>query len=971
MLNCVKSLSRRQIYRLHMENDKIIDMPMFLADSLYVRNKEELISLLRSAVSFDKKKFVHNYKRVLLKGHISGNYENAGGAKFDKISEDNGCVGKFENLEKAHYDDHAADNNDTEKTSFLRSGEEVSTHIVNSYKYNNDEYDELINCLSEKYCTGESYLWGSFSQEEEDEAYIEYTMRKKRNEGKNPLEYNQSEGYSLIGYIPNDYFFQTFQKRIISMKDYLTFNDICELIYIYSKKRDVPIMRVLVEQYIHKREKEKEKSVNYKHSVHLLNIFLKLNCEKYNVHNVVKYFKKSLCLSMIGGNDLKVSVLGFSCLSKLNMYNIQFYCYVSTFLSKIDECSPMCCSMILHCLGYHIYYFAKKRKELFKKMRFIKRATSNGSSREHPTDRASILTDWGNVTDAVECDGGSLHSSWKNPLEMQIWRKNKDLLSKVESKIIDRLVKIDLRSISDRSISSIFHFYFLKNTSTLGEKDKILFSKLIDVLIKNDINFSKPRSFLMSSYTLIIHRYFTNIDVSSYFLMQCTKLIGLLKGKVYLDNLLFVLKGFAQNHMIFYKKKKNSTFFPKIYIDMKNKKLCNFKVENKYVDMLERYEYDVNKLEKDETKPVSCRSAILYILNEIINLDYDLNKKQTLLYLQLFASFDIKLGTDIKKKVFTLIINRAHELISYVSIIFQLAICIFGISSSYLKTIGFHFLEKMDIQLDTFYQLIKKNKEEHLFQYINGTLTNYTSGFYTHLLNLDILSDVLFIFDQIDVNKKNFVLNLTNLIYSNNYLILTYKKNDFNSYVYFLHYIGCMPIDTESYTKVVHFIVSSLRNYVELSYSDYLNRGRNVTLPDDAAKNDSGVEETPYRGCSDGERGDVVSKMGETVGKHEHDRGDRACTDVDCYFDEVQHDIIRGKIFIKDLVLLLDALRIHKEYRGEPLLTTVATMITCEKIRSLSDEDIELVNYIFLDMGLANKHAMDEARNRGITFGLK
>lgn len=67
-----------------------------------------------------------------------------------------------------------------------------------------------------------------------------------------------------------------------------------------------------------------------------------------------------------------------------------------------------------------------------------------------------------------------------------------------------------------------------------------------------------------------------------------------------------------------------------IYIDNNNNKICNYKIEkNKYIDILQKSQYELNLLtNQNNVTPASSRAAILYIFNEITNLDYELNTKQ-------------------------------------------------------------------------------------------------------------------------------------------------------------------------------------------------------------------------------------------------------------------------------------------------------------------------------------------------------
>ncbi|KAI4840975.1 hypothetical protein MKS88_000742 [Plasmodium brasilianum] len=1004
MLKYISCLNKRLIYKLHVENDKIIDMPLFLVDNLYVRSKEELILLLSNAISFNKKDFLVNYRRVLLKdneAYSSYNNSNETENGSNNVKDySNGDSNKKHNTNceidknttcdstNGHYKYKLVDSvGDIKwgKNFMLKDVDMHSTQVNNCYKYNNEEYNELINYLSEIYSSEES--WNSncthLFEEDEEEDYMNYLQKKNDKERKDSKE-KKTQEYSLTGYIPNDFFFRSFKNRIISIKGHLSYNDLFSLIYLYSKKRDIQIMKTLGEQYIYKMEREKDKQVNYKHIIHMLNIFIKLNYEKYNIHSIIKHLLQNMSENILI-NDLKLSALGFTCLSRLNLYNMLFYDYIYTFLKNVNDCSHLCCSMVLHCIGYHKHYMVKKRKKLYDQVKSFNKLMNRNIISEkcimisndiYKFSNNPINND--NLDDIVTEEAKKAQCGYKktiprdfkiNILTFQLCNKNRDIINKLEHKLIDRLIKMDLHDISEKSISSIFHFYFLINKNILTDKDHIIFSKLSDILIKNKINFLKPRSFLMSSYTLILHKYFTNIHISSYFLIQCAKLIKWLKGRIYIDNLLFVLMGFAQNQVIFYKNKKNSTY-PKVYVDKKNNKLCNFKVENKYIDMLEKCEYEVNILEKRDVKPVSCRAAILYIFNEITNLDYELNKNQIILYLQLFSSLDIKLSADIKQKLFILIINYVNDLICYINLIFQLAIKMYGISSKYMKTIALHYLEKLDHELCKLCKLLKKDEKyfsNFLAEYNIDTLkrNTYSDDMHTHLYDLDSLSYTLFIFDQIDVTKKDFIINLSKLMSINEYFILIYKKNNFNSYIYLLHYIGSLPIDTQEHKKLIDFLFTNLEEYIELSYKEYMqNRGKAIIEENDMLIGLSKRQANIYDEYKSNETREVNNK-----GTHDCTTEDKNITD--CFYNEVNHKIIKDKIFLKDLILLLDSIRINKAYGYNSLLRNITAMINTEKIKMLSDEDVELVNYIFIDMGLMNKHVMDEAMNRGLTIGLK
>ncbi|CRH03134.1 conserved Plasmodium protein, unknown function [Plasmodium relictum] len=976
MLKYVNNINKKLIYKLHIENDKIISMPMFLVDNLCIRNKKELIILLNNAIFFNKKDFLDNYKKVLLKNN---NYNNISeDENINNNSKYNNSVNNNIttcNINNPNYNNKIINNkiNENKNDYYDKSkfpinkdnypAKDKLSYIFNYYKYNNEEYDDLINELSKKYSDIDYYNSNYLDTIEDEEEFINYLENIKKNENEEVKE----KEYSLVGYIPNDYFFFYFKNRIISIKEFLSFNDLFSFIYLFSKRNDINIMKILAEEYIKKMEMKKDKKVNNKHIVHLLNIFIKLNYEKNNIHNVIKRFLENVYMNVLS-NDLKLSALCVSCLSRLHLYNILFYDHISNFLRNIDKCSHLSFSIILHCIGYHKHYLIKKKREVYKEIKSYRNLINKYN--ENSTEKSNIIEfKKGNNISSEEKNILLNYEKYivsdikTNILKFQLSKKNRSLINELENKIIEKLIKIDLQNISGKSISSIFHYYYLINKRTLNEKDQILFSKLIDILIRNNISLIKPRNFLMSSYTLILHKYFTNISISSYFLIQCSKLIKTLKKKIYIENLLFVLIGFSQNQLIFYKNKNSK--FPKIYVDKKNNKLCNFKIENKYIDMLEKSENEVNILNKRDANPVSCRSALLNIFDEIINLDYELNKDQILLYLQLFSSFDIKLNADIKQKLYILIINSANDLISSINFVFQLAIKIYGVLSNYMKTIALHYLEKVDFELCKFYKLIKNN-EKYFYNYIKGY--NFNEKEYSFLCDIDYLSNILFIFDQIDVNKKDFIINLLNFLQNNNYLLLTYKKNKFNSYVYILHYIGCIPTEKE-HKKLIDFTYTNLSDYIDLSYKEYLQKKENININNlnDIKKKVNKNENTEIE-IDEYSEEYIKNKTSKIVNENLNENMNEYINEN--YFNEVNHKIINDKIYMKDLILLLDSIRINKAYNYNSLISNIMNMMNTEKIKLLSDEDIELINYIYIDMGLMNKYIMDEAKKRGLTISL-
>ncbi|CDU16145.1 conserved Plasmodium protein, unknown function [Plasmodium yoelii] len=1009
MLKYVNRINKKLIYKLHLENDKIIDMPMFLVDNLYIRNKEELICLLKHAINFNTNDFLYNYKRVLLKDDTFINHKFERSVNFDKNgienenytseyigsnknmddknvskkSGNNSCV-ELEinktkcddtlsniindvNINKSYNNDYIKNEKKKKNEKNEKNEKKISPNL-NPYKYDNEEYNELINCLSEineydeNYNSKDFYFYENILhlrdkeivEDESKENYIQYFDNRKKIKDKNMLmEKKIPECYSLIGYIPNNFFFYNYKNRIISLIEYLSYNDIYSLIYLYSKseKIDFSILEILGKEYINKIENDKK--YNYKNTIKLLNIFIKLSYKKNEIQYIIKKLLKNLYMC-IYSEDLKIATLHFVCLSKLNLYNILFYDYINIFLKNINNFSHLSCSIILQCLGYYRYYMTTNRSYIFKLVREYR----------HKSVSEMFHNKYLNTVEKKnKCKNNLRNNIEKKIFIFEHGKKNINLINDIENKIIDRLTKINLDDISEKSIGNIFHFYYLINKKILTNKDHILFCNLINILIKNKINFQKPRSFLMSAYTLIIHKYFTNINISCYFLLQCSNLIKLLKQENYMSNLLFVLMGFSQNQLIFYNTNKNrnknrnknynnndnnndsgndsgNNNYPEIYIDNKYNKLCNFKIENKFKDMTEMCEYKINCLENKLYKPVSYRSAILYIINEITNIDYKLNIEQIRMYLLLFSSFDIKFSSEIKKKILSIIINDSTCLLYLPHIIIQTCINIFGIHSSYMKTICLSLLDKIDFEIIKLLKIIKNDKKYEKYEkYEKIQDGEKNQQFCNYLFDLNILSEILFVFDQIDINKNDFIINIVNLMCFNNFFIFKYKKNNFCSYVYFLHYIGNNKLDTESYKKISDFIFTNLSNYIDLSYKCYLNNvEKHANIRNVNAFNKNNVDNSV-----------------------EHD----------VFFNEVEHKMIMDKIYVKDILLLLDAVRILKAYNYVSLLSNCVAMLNTDKIKTLSDEDIELANYIFIDMGLYNKYIMDEAKNRGLKIGLK
>ncbi|ANQ06001.1 Uncharacterized protein PCOAH_00002740 [Plasmodium coatneyi] len=964
MLKYARRLNKKLIYKLHVQNDKVVEMPMFLVDNLYLRNTRELLILLNNAITFNRKEFLENYKRVLLKDseRNSNSFDRPQGREEKNAPNGDrfvarGCTPPHSSHSlfegegngggdlNSHQGNPLESNHETMQVgSIFKNGHMSPNNGGSRYKYDNEEYDELITHLSEV-C----------EDVPTSHAFEEHELEDADGEDAAEEDDPPAQEYSLIGYLPNELFFQSIKQRVVSLKDYLSFSDLYSFIHLFSRMNDIDMVKILGEQYMQKQEKEKDKQLNNKHVVHLLNIFLKLNYKRNNTHCIVDRLVERMNVN-VSTDDLKLAALGFACLSRLNLYNVAFYRYVDTFLSNLDKCSHLCCSMVLHCLGYYRHYWVTKRRELLEQARLVRKSQggqfggthSPGGDASGPAERI-ITKRWANV----------------NRLSLQLKREKAHLIEELEKGMIDQLVNMELESISEKSISSIFHFFFLSKRGLLtvnvagsgnhtekhNERDHLLLGKLVHILITKKVNFDQPRRLLMCCYPLIIHRYFTNIQISSYFLVQCAKLIKRLKEKKHLDNLLFVLTGFTQNQMIFYQNKSNNKTAPKIYLDKKKNKLHNFKIENKYIDMLEKCEYEVNVLEKGPTEePVSCRSAILYIFSELTNISYELNKEQIVLYLQLFSSFDVKLSTDIKKKLFRLVMDSTNQLSSLVHVVLQLAIKIYGISSTYMKTIALQFFEKMDHELGKLHKL-KTNNEEFISCIISGHDTVRPMEKYSYLCDLEKLSDILFVFDQIDIHNKDFIMNISHLLCANNFFLLTHRRSNFSSFVHLLHYVGSLPVDVDSVKKLTTFLFTCVAEYLDSSYGKYVERKQGGHK----------MEERKLKGSSE---------QVNTSLRDDCHTSSSPQTEEEPSFCEVDHAFIKGRIYLKDLIFLLDAIRICKAYDFVSLLRSVSNMINSEGIQALSDEDVELVNYIFIDMGLMNKCLLDEARRRGLTIGM-
>ncbi|VWU49668.1 conserved protein, unknown function [Hepatocystis sp. ex Piliocolobus tephrosceles] len=1077
MLYVANKLNKKRIYKLFLENDKLISMPMFLTDSLYMRNKEELILLLNNAITFDKQKFLYNYKKILLKndGHI-GLKQLDIDSEIKKNREEIVRYCKLD-IHKNMLGDSTipsgnatpsdiiltSDNTSTSKHKdsctdlLLNKNDNIQTYADREYKYNNDEYDNIIYYLSQIHADENMFDLSGFNmykeeniyeiEYEDDDAYNEYVHnRKEQIEIDDNIIHktNITEDYMLTGYFPNRYFFFCFKNRVLTIKKQLSLNNLCSFIYLYNKIENIEMVRILGEEYINRYKMEKDKIINHKHIIHLLNIYIKIKYKRNNVDPIIEFLVKQLYQD-VSLYDLKLATLGFVCLSKLNLFNILFYNYIGLFLTDINtgrsSFSPFYFSLILHCIGYYRHDLLIKKKKLLHTMRLIKGShiydTFNGTEDEEKNyanknveivnkikrggrQKKTYIEKYNSNNNHKEGDTKvvlpSLEEKKKKKMALNqektkkinvrnyvlenikingftflLHKNNSQKINELEKKIISRLADDLLENICERSISCIFHHYFLTNKRILNITDKILIEKLLNVLIKKNICFVKPRYFLMCCYTLIIYRYFTNIDVAFYFLKNCTKLICKLKQKVYIDNFLFVLTGFVQNRSLFCKKINNtsngynttdnndnrdSDTYPTIYINNKTNDMANLKIGNKHFDEItnEITSYGLVEEQKNDkkknTQTMNARLAILYIFNEIINLDYDLNVKQILLYIQLFASYNIKLNSEIKKKICYLISNNVYYLVSSVNLVLQLSIKIFEINSDYFKNIATTFLDKMNCELMQFTNILMNNSKQYFFDCIvegvgdginYNTSNNNTNMRYTYLTDIDTLGNILFIFDQIDLNKKEFILNIINLLSIHNYLLLKYKKIKFNSFVYILHYICSSYIDTQEYVKLVGYIMSNIRVYIDLCYRQYMQ-----TV---GKKMDVRVVNREKDSCTVS-HGNNTSTNNSSISNNSDGNSEEVCTAEEYAFDQVNHDIIKDKIYIKDIIIFLDFMRISKLYINDMVLGTLIEMMKTNKIKSLSNEDIELLNYIFIDMGMFNKNVMDEAKYRGLSIGL-
>ncbi|KOB60341.1 hypothetical protein PFHG_02177 [Plasmodium falciparum HB3] len=986
-VNKLKRINRKGIYKLHVENDKIIDMPLFLVEHIYIRKKKELIKLLHEAIYFDREHFFNNYKKVLLNKKEWKNkndfkdYVNNIKEEFNLMNISNKNYNCHSNTNIIYSQEHGRNTFENYKLSSNIKNEinDSSNNYMNPYKYNNEEYDELIIQLSKLYHDEEvfdntTFLLDCF-QFIEEENYVNYYLEEKlKNNNINKIYddknlYNEDiyNDYDLIGYIPNDLFFSCIQNRIISIKKYCSYSELFSLIFLFHKRNDMRPIILLIEEYIKKMCNEKDKIVNNKHIIYMLNIFIKMKHNKDNKSN--KSNKSNICSSSSSSkyifshllknvyinftyNNLKLLTLSFTCLSRIHSYNALFYQHVSTFINNISTLSTLSCSMILHSIGYYKFYMKKIKGRLFEHIRNYKQIKKKKKKKilhdknqiiidqkkkhfEKEYNITNYITYHNNKKSLIEGQNNNHlydknESTYTHHISNQICYKNigerhiisfdfsrehMNIIKNLENKIIEKLICSNIQDIDSKSISSIFHYYYLSQKVLLNLQDQELFNKLLNILIHNNVNFITPRHFLMCSYTLILHKYFTNINIASYFLFQCAKLIKLLKKQIYIDNLFFILIGFSQNELIFYNnKKKHMNGTGVIYIDNNNNKICNYKIEkNKYIDILQKSQYELNLLtNQNNVTPASSRAAILYIFNEITNLDYELNTKQIVLFLQLFSSFNIKFSTDIKQKLFSLIITKTHLLIKHVHFILPGAIKIYGITSNYMKTICLNFLEKMDNEINRIYNLLENGEFDMIY---NFTKTNNINANveYCFIFDINILSDILYIFDQIDVNKKDFMDNLTNLLYFNNYYLLTYKKNNFNSFVYLLHYISSSYSNEKKINKLKHFLYTNVSEYLNMSFKKYVDH---IKAYGDYK---SHINKNEDNNSHEENKNKIIENMNLSNNQHRNN-----------YFNEVTHNILNDKIYMKDLILLLDSIRINKAYNHTLLINNLINIVSFE-----------------------------------------
>ncbi|CDO63728.1 conserved Plasmodium protein, unknown function [Plasmodium reichenowi] len=1017
-VNKLKRINRKGIYKLHVENDKIIDMPLFLVEHIYIRKKKELIKLLHEAIHFDREHFFNNYKKVLLNKKEWKNkndfkdYVNNIKEEFNLMNISNKNDNCHSNTNIIYSEEHCSRNTfeNCKLSSIIKDKiNNSSNNYMNPYKYNNEEYDELIIQLSKLYPDEEVFnnttLLLDCFQSIEEENYVNYYLEEKLKynninkiyDDKNLYNEDIYNYYDLIGYIPNDLFFSCIKNRIISIKKYFSYSELFSLIFLFHKRNDMRPIILLIEEYIKKMCNEKDRIVNNKHIIYILNIFIKMKNNKSNISTgnicssskyIFSYLLRNVYINLTY-NNLKLLTLCFTCLSRINSYNVLFYEHVSSFINNISTLSTLSCSMILHSIGYYKFYMKKIKGRLFEQIRNYKQIKKKKKKIIHDKNQTIIDQKKGNfekeynITNYITYYNKSLDESQKNNhlydknesththhmrnqncyknigeryiISFDFSREHMNIIKNLENKIIEKLICSNIQDIDSKSISSIFHYYYLSQKVFLNLKDQELFNKLLNILIHNNVNFITPRHFLMCSYTLILHKYFTNINIASYFLFQCAKLMKLLKKQIYIDNLFFILIGFSQNELIFYNNKKNHmSGTGVIYIDNNNNKICNYKIEkNKYIDILQKSQYELNLLiNQNNVTPASSRAAILYIFNEITNLDYELNTKQIVLFLQLLSSFNIKFSKDIRQKLFSLIINKTHLLIKHVHFILPGAIKIYGITSNYMKTICLNFLEKMDNEINRIYNLLENGEFDMIYNFTKTSNINDNVE-YCFILDINILSEILYIFDQIDVNKKNFIDNLTNMLYFNNYYLLTYKKNNFNSFVYLLHYISSSYSNEKKINKLKLFLYTNISEYLNMAFKEYLDH---IKVDRDYI---SHIKKNEDNNSHEENKNKIIENMNLSNNENRNN-----------YFNQVTHNILNDKIYMKDLILLLDSIRINKAYDHTLLINNLINIMNTEKITLLSDEDVELINYIFIDMGLMNNPIMSEAKKRGLSMVL-
>lgn len=223
-----------------------------------------------------------------------------------------------------------------------------------------------------------------------------------------------------------------------------------------------------------------------------------------------------------------------------------------------------------------------------------------------------------------------------------------------------------------------------------------------------------------------------------------------------------------------------------------------------------------------------------------------------------------------------------------------------------------NFLEKMDNEINRIYNLLENGEFDMIY---NFTKTNNINANveYCFIFDINILSDILYIFDQIDVNKKDFMDNLTNLLYFNNYYLLTYKKNNFNSFVYLLHYISSSYSNEKKINKLKHFLYTNVSEYLNMSFKKYVDH---IKAYGDYK---SHINKNEDNNSHEENKNKIIENMNLSNNQHRNN-----------YFNEVTHNILNDKIYMKDLILLLDSIRINKAYNHTLLINNLINIVSFE-----------------------------------------